>query len=202
MQKLESLPLPDEVIDWFFDSINEIQNNINKLASDETNNKNTKNKNKLNDKDFVLKSNKFINELKWTYNPLRIYYQNVRNLCNKNHSIKPKTYELEYDVILLTETFFNCNNSNEEYFCDQYTFYRCDRSELNSAKSSGGGALIAIRKNENYSTEDLNLTEFKDIEIVGARIRIADKKSIIIFCVYIPPNRATSIEAYNRVLLQ
>lgn len=204
MNEFEVLPLSDTTIDWFFNSINNIQNNITEISKNGTN----KNKNKYNkiekknnnnkNKTKIHKTN--INEVKWTLNPLKLYYQNVRDLRNKNHSIKPKTYDLDFDVILLTETFFTSDNKCVEYFSDQYVVHRCDRSSRNSTKSSGGGAVIAIKMNDNYTIEEINLEEFNDIEIVGARICIADKRSIIIFCVYIPPNRATNIDAFNRVI--
>lgn len=159
MGEFNKLPLSEAVINWFFDSINNIQNRINNNVSDNTK-INTKNKNNQ-QQNKELKSCASLEEIKWKHKPMNIYYQNVRNLCNKNHTIKPKTFELEYDVILLTETAFTSDHMSEEYFCDQYSVYRCDRSSLNSVKSSGGGSLIAIKMNDNYVTEEINLTAKK-----------------------------------------
>lgn len=122
------------------------------------------------------KSNDSAKEVVWTYENLFIYYQNVRRLRKKNHIIKPKTFETEYDIIALTETCFDSGNNNDEYFCDKFSIFRCDRSVTNSRKSTGGGCLIAIKKNVNYKIEQINLDEFNDIELVGARIWLHSKK--------------------------
>lgn len=78
---------------------------------------------------------------------------------------------------------------------------RCDRSLANSVKSSGGGTLLAIKRNENYSIEKINLDEYCDIEIVGAKIVLSDGKFIFVFCVYIPPSRSNNSLAYDRVVM-
>lgn len=56
------------------------------------------------------------------------------------------------------------------------------------------------KKNINYHIEPINLDNFNNIELVGARIRMGNEKSIFIFCAYIPPNRATSFDAYETLL--
>lgn len=98
--------------------------------------------------------------------------QNVRNLRNKNHDIKPRTFDTLYDIIALTETFFDDGNLNEEYFCDKFTVVRCDRSLANSVKRSGGSTLLAIKQSDNYLIEKINLEEYCDIEIENKQWKI------------------------------
>jgi hypothetical protein len=125
----------------------------------------------------------------------------VRNLRNKNHVIKPKTYDTFYDLIALTETFFDNGNSDEEYFCDKFTVFRCDRSKLNSTKSSGGGTLIAIKKSDHYTAQAINLDEFGDLEIAAAKIILSSCKCIFVFCVYVPPDYSNKRLVYDRIIM-
>lgn len=179
MIDLENKELNDSNVNSFFDNISSL------LELSKLNQK----KNDANLRISVNKLNKQT-EIHWEYNPMHLYYQNVRNLKNKNHVIKPKTYTIEYDIIALTETFFDSGNINEEYFSDKFCVFRCDRSTENSAKMSGGGTLIAIKKNENYEIEKIDLDKFSDIELVGSKIKLNNGNLIFVFCVYIPPDRA------------
>lgn len=149
----------------------------------------------------MINNDRIKTDIQWELISLFIYLQNVRNLRNKNHDIKPKTFDTLYDMIALTETFFDNGNLNEEYFCDKFSVFRCDRSLANSVKSSGGGTLLAIKKNDNYSIEKINLDEYCDIEIVGAKLVLSNGKCIFVFCVYIPPSRSNNRLAYDRVVM-
>lgn len=141
MKELEDVELTETNVNIFFNKIN------NLLGNNNYNNNDNKNKNDLDQSSIkTIPTGKLATEIKWALSSILIYYQNVRNLRNKNHIIKPKTIESNYDIIALTETCFDNGNKNEEYFSKNYSVFRCDRSESNSMKCSGGGCLIAIKK--------------------------------------------------------
>lgn len=166
MKNLDTCELNDNNVDNFFEKINSLlEKKLHPQSGREIS--------------LVNETNKTV--IQWEYNSLLIYMQNVRNLSNKNHDIKPKTFDTEYDIMALTETFFNDGNLDEEYFCDSFMVFRCDRNKSNSKKSMGGGTLLAIKKNDNYSIEQIDLKEFDDIEIVGAKIKLSNEKYIFFF---------------------
>lgn len=49
-----------------------------------------------------------------------------------------------YDIIALTETWLDTRTVSIYIFGEGYEVLRCDRSSLNSKKSTDGGVLIAI----------------------------------------------------------
>ena len=49
-------------------------------------------------------------------------------------------------IIVLTETWLDTNTDEVFYSIDGYNVYRSDRSGLSSARSGGGGTLIAVCK--------------------------------------------------------
>lgn len=201
MQRLEKLDLNDRNVDNFFNEIDELleqlhNNNINFNTQKDKKNYKNKNQTKI-IKTKNTKKNNNITEILWEYYSLHIYLQNVRSLRKKNHIIKPKTIDSIYDIIALTETFLNEGNLDQEYFFENFSVFRCDRSIENSMKKSGGGTLIAIKKSENYSTEKIDLTEFNVIELVGVKMLLNNGKVILVFCAYIPPDRSYDNNAYN-----
>ncbi|KAL0880423.1 hypothetical protein ABMA27_002850 [Loxostege sticticalis] len=76
---------------------------------------------------------------------VNIYYQNVRGLRTKTVLFKRNIQLLNYDIVLLTETWLLDGVNNEELFSDRYTVWRRDRDYLSVGQSRGGGVLIAIR---------------------------------------------------------
>ena len=64
---------------------------------------------------------------------LSIDYQNVRGLRTKTADLYAASYESEYDVIVLTETWLDDAISSTMLFDDnRFTVYRTDRSTTNS----------------------------------------------------------------------
>lgn len=61
--------------------------------------------------------------------------------------------------------------------------YRCDRSSLNSEKSSGGVVLLAVRSA--LSSEMILVPGTEDVEAVFVKLNLADRK-VYVACMYIP----------------
>lgn len=90
-----------------------------------------------------------------------------------------------YDIIVLVETNLNDDISDSELGLDNFSVYRCDRSDLTSAKSSGGGVILAVKSS--ISSRQLHIEE-KSVECVYAALTFGDRQ-IIIGGVYIPPQQ-------------
>lgn len=121
-------------------------------------------------------------------NNLSIYYQNVRGMRSKLQDIYKSVLSLDYEIIILTETWLNCDIFDAEIFDDRYQVFRRDRQSktMNEGKE-GGGVLIAVQKcfdayrNSNLETlcEDLWVT----IELSGRFCR----SKLHLCAIYLPP---------------
>ena len=69
---------------------------------------------------------------------ISILYQNVRGLRTKVDEFFVAVSDVQYDVIVLTETWLNECFHSAQLFGD-YHVYRCDRNPLSTGKSRGGG---------------------------------------------------------------
>lgn len=119
----------------------------------------------------------------------------MRGLKTKLLDLYSASLFLDHSCICLSETWINDNIHNNELFCDDFLIYRCDRSTINSNKSSGGGVLIAV--NRNYPSFEISL-KHSSVEMVCTKLRI-NHNWIYILNVYIPPDALT--ETYNKFFL-
>lgn len=116
---------------------------------------------------------------------LRIYYQNVRGLRTKIESFFLAVTELDYDVIVLTETWLDHRILSAQLFGSHYSVFRTDRSALNSNKSRGGGVLIAVSSQFNCCSDPTPVND--QLEQLWVRILLPDRNvSIGVF--YLPPD--------------
>ncbi len=82
-----------------------------------------------------------------SFENVSIYYQNINRSKTKTSQLFLTTMENDYDAIVLVETNFDLSIRDAEIFDDRYLVYRCDRVYgQNSIKSSGGGIVIAVKK--------------------------------------------------------
>lgn len=123
MNQVENKELNDKNVDEFFNRIDCLSGQMNDTKNNDM------------DKQPMEKNDRIMTNIQYQLISLFIYLQNVRYLRNKNHDIKPKTFDTLYDIIALTETFFDDGNLDEEHFCDKFSVFRCDRSLANGAKS-------------------------------------------------------------------
>lgn len=109
----------------------------------------------------------------------------MRGLRTKLIDTFNESLNLDYDVLLLTETWLNCFISDNEVFCDRYIIYRRDR--LTSER--GGGVMIAVRSTvpscrinvPNDTCEDL----FVSVTV--------NNRLFLFGCTYIPPSSPSSV---------
>lgn len=121
-----------------------------------------------------------------------LYYQNVRGLRTKTKNFFVATCDCDYDIVVLTETWLLPSIYDSELFSDDFVVHRCDRSNLNSLFSLGGGVLIAVRTL--LSSARIILPNTEKLEIVAVKISLVSC-NVYICCVYIPPG--SSEDTYN-----
>ena len=96
----------------------------------------------------------------------------------------------DYDIIALTETWFNDSHLNSEYFNRSYIVHRSDRNPNNSDLSRGGSVLLATKLS--IHSERLLENEYLDIDFICIKCLI-NRDIFIIYCLYIPPDSIIDI---------
>lgn len=122
-----------------------------------------------------------------------LYYQNCGGLKTKMSDIRVNILSQQYDIIIFTETWLQPNIYDSELFDSRYSVVRRDRDLLKTKKKEGGGVLIAINKNLNFSRK--SEWENKDLEEIYVMIPFKNK-NLIINTIYIPP--AAPLETYEK----
>ena len=114
-------------------------------------------------------------------------YQNVRGLNTKLTNLFVDSFDFNFDVIVLTETWLKPGILNNEILCDKFNIFRRDR--LNA---EGGGVFIAVSQNL-FALEVLT-PYVSFIEFICVKISLPDS-SLYVTCSYIPPG--SKIDVYN-----
>ena len=78
-----------------------------------------------------------------------IFYQNLGRARSKVNDIMLNILINNYDIICLTETNFDSSVHDGEFMDGRYNVFRRDRETSHSVKQSGGGVLIAVKRNIN-----------------------------------------------------
>lgn len=103
------------------------------------------------------------------------------------------SFDTEFHIAALTETWLNNNTHNSEIMCEKYQIFRRDRIGKN-----GGGVLIAV--SSLFSAEELILENYCNVEIIVVTTQILNI-SLFITCSYIPPNSEPRIyEMHARLI--
>lgn len=90
-----------------------------------------------------------------------------------------------YDVLLFTETFLDCQIDNNELGLQNFQIFRCDRSQRTSCYSRGGGVLVAVRRH--LSAIELP-SSIDNIEHLFVSISTQGSRRQVMGVVYIPPS--------------
>lgn len=119
--------------------------------------------------------------------PLKIYYQNTRGLRTKMEDFFLAVSEMEYDVVVLTETWLNDQHLSTQLFGNSYTVHRDDRDPVVTGMSRGGGVLIAVANHLPSSRVDVHTAI--DLDQVWVKIDLREVR-IFIGVVYFSPDQA------------
>ena len=179
-------------------SQNNKQKNTNKVYKNRHENKK---KDKPTNSSIGGKENKISNK-RMQYNlkstNLKCLVINFQSLSNKLAEFSIMTQNEKPDIIIATETWLNDSIKNTELLLDDYDLHRRDRTHKN-----GGGVLLAVRKD----LEGKTILSSKTTESIYSKVKINDRKSLIIGAIYRPPdndsNYSTEIcEEIHKIALE
>lgn len=121
---------------------------------------------------------------------LTIYYQNCGGLRTKLSQLRLNILNTNYDIIVLTETWFKPGIYDSEIVDDRYCVFRRDRSSITSCKKDGGGIIVAIKKTLPATRRaDLECSRVEEIIIT---LPLTNSTSFCLCAVYIPPSSSKS----------
>lgn len=112
--------------------------------------------------------------------------------CILRESINASTY----DIIVLTETNLTPDILTSELGLNNFNVFQKDRSPATSIKESGGGVLVALRKD--FPSSELS-SSIDNVECVFVTGRVYDQ-ALIVGGVYIPPLSRTQMYSFNESL--
>ena len=116
---------------------------------------------------------------------LKVFYTNADNLMNKLDELKVRTYDTNYDIIIITEVYPKFGDSREiqnvELQIKGYNLY-CSRVEKNSR-----GVIIYV-KEVIRSDQNPVLTNYEFNESVWVNIYLQNERKILIGGIYRSPN--------------
>lgn len=123
---------------------------------------------------------------------IKIYYQNVNGIRSKVNEFYLSVCELDYDVIMLSETFLNDSVFNSEIFdLNKYSVFRRDRV-YSSVQEKGGGVLIAVKKC-NKIKSSVRCTELESTaEDIFVKIK-TNNQFIFLCCAYLLHNLTVDV---------
>lgn len=115
-----------------------------------------------------------------------LYYQNTRGLNTKLTGLYAAALAMDYDIIILTETWLKNGVYDGEIFDSRYNVFRQDR-----AVKRGGGVLIAVTNHIVAIKVDFVV---EGIEIICVKVNLGHS-TYYVLTVYFPPN--SKIGTYN-----
>lgn len=116
-----------------------------------------------------------------------LYYQNARSIRGKLHDLYLSSLNIDYDIIIITETWLNESVLDAEILNKNYSIYRRDRCSTSSQKSDGGGVLVAVSRKFN-SLRKTTLESYNEDLWVQISGRSGKSSFELYICaVYLPP---------------
>ena len=142
-----------------------------------------------------------------TYNKrgFHIAHLNCQSAKNKLDLLKFEIKKLNFDVFMLSETWFNEMLSNQLLLIDGYDLIRLDRSWKKDNEPNikrGGGVAIYIKSNHDYSTTELDEYNISsnNIEILWITVSNPNQRKTVIGVVYRPPQ--SSIQLFTTTITE
>lgn len=117
----------------------------------------------------------------------------MRGLRTKTSDVFKHSLNLNYDIIILVETWLCEGICDSEIFSSNYIVYRKDRNTINSSKKRGGGVLIAIKSDIASA-----LVKIPDNPCENIFVSVnSDSNQYIFGASYIPPNSPFEIYTHH-----
>lgn len=128
---------------------------------------------------------------------LNIYLQNTRSIRGKTVQFKLGLLNANYDIVAITETWLTDGIFDAEVSDDRYDVHRCDRSQLVTGRSRGGGVMLLTKRHlssqcdsDPRSADEAALFDSVHVTIPGYKIN--SRMDLHIICIYIPGSRLSS----------
>lgn len=124
---------------------------------------------------------------------IQIYYQNCRGLRGKLAELYRKSWNQDYDIIGLTETWL-CTDIADGEIIDTayYNIFRSDRNVEVTGMVRGGGVLVAV--STKFKVLDYYKIDNNHFEAICVNIKIG-KNVFSIINVYLPPG--SNVDSYS-----
>ena len=116
-------------------------------------------------------------------NNYTLFYQNVRGLRTKLSDFKLSALAFQHHVICISETWLDDRILDSELL-EGYSVFRCDRDCVALGKTTGGGALIAVKSP--LRAEIIFSSSSSSYDSVTIRVLPPNVCPFIISCVYFP----------------
>ena len=121
-----------------------------------------------------------------------VMHLNSRSLCKNfdNLQILLSSLKYNFDILGVSETWFNCNTHLEMYNIENYSLVQICRPD-----KTGGGVAIYVKNGINYAIRnDLSFCS-PELEVIFIEVKGLKNKSNVFGCVYRPPN--TNVSSFN-----
>ena len=120
-------------------------------------------------------------------NSINFYYHNMSGMRSALSEFKNDASSSNYDILLITETWLQCQHFNEEILPPFFNIFRRDRKKLTENDVLGGGVFIGVK--DSYKSELLNFELADDVtfDITACKVFLPDRILFVILF-YIPPN--------------
>lgn len=126
---------------------------------------------------------------------LKMYYQNVREICETPDNFYKETSSNSYDIICLTEPWLTPNMYSGEFFDERYKVFRRDKTIHRSVQNTSGehfknvnkGICLAVRLSTCYTAIerlDLHVNNADDLWIT---LEPTNSECQLTFCVFNMP---------------
>lgn len=127
---------------------------------------------------------------------MKIFYQNVNRIKSKLKQLYINILNDNYDIICLSETNLDSSFSDSEFVDERYVVFRRDRETTMSLKKSGGGVLIALRRDLTAVRRPELESNLEDLWVTVHSGAVSRMHSLNIYLVYLPPDLGASHYEY------
>lgn len=128
---------------------------------------------------------------------IKMYYQNTSGLKSKLKQFFLSSFSTDFNIFVITETWFNTSILNNNIASSKYSIFRLDRNSENSKYSNGGGVMIGVESTANPE----QIETPNDIEIICVLLTLHGKK-IFVSASYIPPLASKDIYDKHATCIQ
>lgn len=127
---------------------------------------------------------------------IKIYYQNVRGVRTKWEEFYLNLFEIDADIICITESWLNSNFNCGEFIHSNYISHRRDRDYTATNTSRGGGCWI-LHKSNIFTTRIRGFeTNIPFLEDIWLSIKMENGHNLYVCTVYITP-KPDNTELYD-----